>query len=280
MPPKKKPAIDDDLSDPSGTTLLLSLINRLTDMIERNFSLSEEVSQLRKEQQLAAERQDQLLKRIEDLENSKSNWGHSTGNRPDIDCVQDIVGSVSDELAARKDKELNVVIYGLKEDPSNSDNPEEATKASVANLLENGLNCGVPSQEISRAFRLGRPRPVGEKPRPIKVFIKNQTSRSKILEKCRSLSILPQGHAYRHVFIKPDRTKLQRDSDFKQRQKLKQNQTRASPHQHALSTTRRPVNCLPVAHIGSHPTSSLHDSVITLPHQADHSVDYHSPVRE
>ena len=47
---------------------------------------------------------------------------------------------------------------------------------------------------------------------------------------------LPQGHLYRKVFIKLDWTNLQRDMDYKRRQKLKSNPDlrRPRPHRDAV----------------------------------------------
>ena len=70
MPPKKRPT-DADLSEPS-CVLLLKLVNKITDLLDQNYRLSLEVNELKVKQHSADERQNLLLKRIEDLENGKS----------------------------------------------------------------------------------------------------------------------------------------------------------------------------------------------------------------
>ena len=226
MPPKKRPT-DADLSEPS-CVLLLKLVNKITDLLDQNYRLSLEVNELKVKQHSADERQNLLLKRIEDLENGKSGWIPSSNNS--TENVQAIVSSVSDELAERKDKELNLVIYGLKEDASQDrPNTDPDTRQQVSSLFENGLKCDVPYHDIDRAFRLGRPRPPGEKPRPVKVFLRSPTARQKVLDSCKSLGKLPPSNSLRNVFIRPDLTKLQRQADFTRRQQSKQNPDRHHP---------------------------------------------------
>jgi hypothetical protein len=190
------------------TTLLLRLVNKITDLLEKNYSLSEEVRILKDKQTLFATQQDHLLRRIEDLEGNAPDWSQ-VGDRVSPESVQALVSSVSDELTERKEKELNIVIYGLK----------EATIQKVGTLFDEGLKCTVNTADITRAFRLGRPSPAGDKPRPVKVFLRDRKAKDIVLDKCKFLSKLPPTNCYKHVYIRPDWSKLQRDVDYKRRQK-------------------------------------------------------------
>ena len=127
-----------------------------------------------------------------------------------------LVGSVADELEARRNKEINIMIYGLPELGTDSASEQEEIKA-VATLLDEGLHSNVQVGDIQQAFRLGRPRPAHDRPRPIKVFLGSSPKRQAVLNKAKTLATLPNDQKYKKVYIRPDWTKVQRDLDYARR---------------------------------------------------------------
>ena len=233
---------------PDTTTLLLQVVQKLTDMIERNIALSDEIKALREKQaehekiqQQYEENQKSLLLRVQQLEEGSGNWSHVGGNVEKND-VMAIVNTVANELEQRKEKELNVVIYGLPEITNNnaddeSDMEEEDAqsmerkeKQLVCKLLKEGLKYDASEERITRAFRLGKVRAPHEKPRPMKVYLDQAKTKQSVLDKRKSLSKFPAEHAYRKIFIRHDWTKIQRDIDFERRQaERNKNQTPSQP---------------------------------------------------
>jgi hypothetical protein len=211
-------AVESGANNSNNTeTLLINLITKMSDLLEKNYSLNDQVRQLREENKVFRDRQSDLLQRIEDLENGHTNWSAPSHNAIAPTDVQALVSSVSDELTQRKEKELNIVVYGLKEKPADENNPEEVeseeeVKQALADLFDTGVKCNVSADKINRAFRLGKPRRPDEKPRPIKVFMKDPDSRRSILENCKNLGKFPQDHKFRKVFVRADWTKLQREA--------------------------------------------------------------------
>ena len=120
-----------------------------------------------------------------------------------------LTSTVADELQSRKEKEQNLVVFGLEESAEHTES-EDAVKEKVCNLLS---SLEVPSPDISTVFRMGRRSP--GRPRPVKVFCGNADTRSAALRNARKLKDLPNGHKHKKVFIRADLTKLQRDQEYK-----------------------------------------------------------------
>ncbi len=76
----------------------------------------------------------------------------------------------------RRNKEMNIVIYGLPELGADGASEQEEIQA-VAILLGEGPHSNVQVGDIQQAFRLGRPRPAHERPWPIKVFLGSSPKR-------------------------------------------------------------------------------------------------------
>ena len=205
---------------PSGdvTAALLQLVSKVTELLERNNELSKEVAELKNSRT-------HLLSRVEALENKSGDWSparsHLTASTSDISAM---TCTVADELAERKEKELNVVIYGLPELPREDDNDptEEKEQDNVSKFLNENLN--VENPDLSRTFRMGRRNP--NKPRPVKVMFNNAAPRKSTLDNAKSLGRLPEHHEYRKVFIRPDWTKAQRDQDYIRRQSMRRRPAR------------------------------------------------------
>ena len=95
--------------------LLLKLVSKFTDLLERNCALTEEVQKLKAGHNSLVHKHDEVLKRVETLENDNSKWAQPVGQKPGPSNIQALVSSVTEELCDRKDNELNVVTHGLKE---------------------------------------------------------------------------------------------------------------------------------------------------------------------
>lgn len=212
--------IEDDCECPCQGRSLLKLVNRITDLLESQTGLMAEIRDLRAECRNLKENHDRLLERVEELENSDSQWNpvrrHAVASADDVNAL---TTNVADELLARKDKELNIVIYGLEELPhTDEDEPsEEQEKTHTAQFLTSQLKVEDPS--FTRVFRMGRRQT--DRPRPIKVMFTESTKRAQTLDSAKSLGKLPEGNKYRRVFIRPDWTQLQRDQDYARRQAIR-----------------------------------------------------------
>ncbi len=124
------------------------------------------------------------------------------------------------ELSERKEKELNVVIYGMEErlETGLNTHTEEQESAAMSELISEKL--GVQNPEISRAFCLGH-RQHG-RPRPFKVMLPDLEERRATLDSAKSLGRRLHGGNLRSTFIRPDWTQLQRKQNYQHRQAAKQ----------------------------------------------------------
>ena len=218
------------------TTTLLALVAKITDLLEKNNSLTSELSEIKTNHK-------QLLQRLETLENSSGEWSRA-GTQQNAD-VSAMTCTVADELEAREEKKLSIVVYGLAESTATEESSEETPDEteSVVKLFSDGLNCNtVTAENISQVYRMGRARGPNEKPRPFKVHFKDQTSRKTVLDSSKSLGKLPEEHMYRNVFLRPDWTKLQREQDFIRRKNFKEKQQNDSQTLRASAPSFQPRN--------------------------------------
>ena len=202
---------------------LLRLVDKITDLLESQTGLMAEIRELRSEHKALRENNDRLLARIEDLENGDPSWSHHKGKKHLAASPADVnalTSDVADEMMARKEKELNVVIYGLEElECTDDEDPtEDEEKVATSEFLSSTLKVEEPN--LTRVFRMGRRR--DDKPRPLKVMFSDSTKKAATLNSAKSLGRLPSTDKYRKVFIRPDWTKLKRDQDYARRQAYKQ----------------------------------------------------------
>lgn len=123
--------------------------------------------------------------------------------------VNALILEVVDELAARKEKESNLVIYGISED-ADVDDEDNPLKTQVQGIFDM-MNC---TCQIEKCFRLGRPRELQAKPRPVKVFLTNAQDKMNILAKSKTyFKGLRNGHELKRIYIRSDLTKSQRDAN-------------------------------------------------------------------
>ena len=215
-------------SQPSDiTATLLQLVSKITDLITSNSTLTQTNIQLTSKVTELENNQKSLLERIEALEQRSGQWegpkARPTGG--DIDAVTNLV---SDEILARKEKELNLVIYGLAELESQDDEPvtDADEQAKVEELLKTDLKVDQPG--LTRVFRMGKKRTPSDRPRPLKVMFAAPGPRTQTLDKARDLGKLPEEHRLRKVYIRPDWTQMQRDQDYHKRQSARQNRERGT----------------------------------------------------
>ena len=173
--------------------------------------LKDQISELK-------ERNACLTKRIEALEDKSGDWtpvrNHTTAPLADVNAM---TCTVADELQARKEKELNLVIIGLNERANQNDSDANTSEAEEKELVSELLrNIQVQTPNIRRVFRMGKPS--AQRPRPLKVFCDDQATRSAILANSKKLKNLPNDHYHKKVFIRPDLTQMQRDQDYAKRQ--------------------------------------------------------------
>ena len=114
---------------------------------------------------------------------------------------EEIHSEISEELKDQERRRNNIMIFGLQEDPIESSNDE--TRAVVEPIFK---TINVEDVAIDSCFRVGSRR-AGR--RPIKVILRNEDMKQKVLRNCRKLGSLPKDHALRKVFLKPDLTSQQ-----------------------------------------------------------------------
>jgi len=199
-------------SSPDIAATLLNLVTKITDLLDKNSELTSELTEIKVNYKLLADRLDAIEKGREMLGQSK----HVTAPFNDVNSL---TSAVTDEMISRKEKELNVVIFGIDEPPMDVDPlTDEDEKLAVTNFLSDSLQ--IPNPQLTKVFRLGKRLP--NRPRPLKVCFSDASKRKATLVKAKSLSRLPQGHKNRNVYIRPDLTKIQRDQEYVRRQKAKE----------------------------------------------------------
>ena len=131
------------------TSILLKLVVKVTKVLAKNSEFQEEIRDLR-------QRNRDLLLPVENLEEKSgeltSREVHQTASLSD---VMALAATVADELQSRKDKDQNLVIYGLCEITADRDSTvsEESEKEGACEFL---TDLQVPSPNISTVFRMGR----------------------------------------------------------------------------------------------------------------------------
>ena len=113
---------------------------------------------------------------------------------------RDTFGSTQAPLS---DKKMNVVVYGLAENPSNTSRQDRLRKDvdSILSALKD-LDSPIDANSIKDCYRLGKYSPQACKPRPVLVKFLRYTDASNVLGNKSKLSPL--------VFVKPDLTAEER----------------------------------------------------------------------
>ena len=131
-------------------------------------------------------------------------------NNNDVPCVErdsSVQEAVQKALLEEKEIEkrrLNLIVQALPED--------EDDEGNVKKLINERLNCDI---EIDRSncTRLGKSSP--EKPRPLRIVMKNFESKRKVLDASKQLK---NDEEYSNVYISPDLTQNQRLQAFELRE--------------------------------------------------------------
>ncbi len=141
---------DDYESDLEGdmTSTLLKLVMKFTEVLTANSELNNQIKDLK-------DKNRNLLQRIEALENKTGEWTPQTHTHTaSVSDITALANTVAEEMQARKDKELNLVIYGIQESAATTDEEMETDdKNSVCDVL-NSLQ--VPTMNVTNVFRMGR----------------------------------------------------------------------------------------------------------------------------
>ena len=112
------------------------------------------------------------------------------------------------EMEERERRKKNLVVFGIPE--NNNADPVERKKHDTEKFSSVCNELGVPevSSEILNSFRLGATNPKNE-PRPLKIILKSEEQKRKILSKARNLKTSPNIH-FQKIDVKPDLTLKER----------------------------------------------------------------------
>ncbi len=113
----------------------MHMVTKLTALLQKNNLLQNEIRQLRETLNVYEEKQQRLLERVEELEKDP-NTRTEVNHRSNPNDVHALLGSVADELEARRNKEM-IVIYGLSELGTDIASEQEEIQA-VATILDEG----------------------------------------------------------------------------------------------------------------------------------------------
>ena len=129
---------------------------------------------------------------------------------------KEVISEVKNELKEKEERSENIVVYGLAEskdkDIKKRVEHDEKLVKDMIKVTEVQVKGGV---EVK--FRAGKVREDG-KARPLIVTIKDEDSRKKIMENARKLG---RDDDWKQVFVAPDLTYEQRESEKKKEQELK-----------------------------------------------------------
>lgn len=189
---------------------LAELTSTFVDRIERveadNEELRVEVKSLKAQLTSMQETKAREIKNIKNEENTR-----------ELQCVS--IDAVTKELSLRESKKTNLVIFGVAENPNETN--EELT-GKVKHICE-VLNVKFDSR---KSFRIGRS-DNSTKHRPIITQLNNHNSRNDLLKKARDLR--NQTNELKNVYISPDLTPQQQKQrktlyeEFKRRKQQGEN---------------------------------------------------------
>jgi len=136
-------------------------------------------------------------------------------------------------MEARSAKQLSLVVYGIEESEVSADSDLQ----SVLAVCNDTMDCAIDPSSLENVYRLGRQRSPNDRPRPVKVHVRNTAVRENILSAAkRKLRLLPASHKHKKVFIRPDWTSMQRQQDYLRRQARRSTQAASSSLTYAAAT--------------------------------------------
>ena len=134
-----------------------------------------------------------------------------------IDCVEKVLSvrskEATDEEAEKAKRKTNVIVHGLPESHAAeaSDREDDDLGLTASMLYE--MKCD--KVEVEQAVRLGRRPDVEDnadtyKPRPLKLVLKTEEQKVKVLTAARNLRVIKDG-AWKDVFMHADLTMKERE---------------------------------------------------------------------
>lgn len=199
-------------SNPSNITLL-----DIKTLIES--SKKEILGAVNNEVQKLSDLLGSLTKRIEELENRNHHLEirclemeekyQKTDNAPHGFSTQTIISSAVreaiDEIQDIDTRKKSVITFGVPE--VDDEVPNESRRSQERkNLKEIFDHVDVDGEDIVSCFRIGRR---GNKPRPLKVKLKTQETKERLLLNARQLRTFRHDNWENRIFIKPDLTRRQ-----------------------------------------------------------------------
>lgn len=161
--------------------------------------ISNNLSHLQKKVNELESRNVQLEQRCNQLESKSLNFS----------------ATILDEMEDRLRRKKNLIISGIPEQTEGSvEERMEADKTIVKDLLES--LCGMSDDDISRSHRIGRQQP--DKNRLIRVVLSNEDDKKNVLYNAKQLRSMP---SYKNVYVNPDLTPSQRESNKLLHEELK-----------------------------------------------------------
>ena len=123
--------------------------------------------------------------------------------------VQEVKENIEESWEIERRK-MNIIIHGVKDEDAGKD------LTALTDLFEDGLKL-VFDRHVDKVVRLSRVANE-EKPRPIKVILKQVDCRKEILIRAKSLK---ESDRFKKVFITPDLTRKQQEVDKELRKQLR-----------------------------------------------------------
>ena len=126
---------------------------------------------------------------------------------------------VLSEIRDQESRKCNLIIFGAQEPQSSSSSEAKIEDSQyLADLgAALGLAAGVTQFSLRSHFRLGRKRPHQTHPRPLKLIFNSQIIRNEYLRAAPNLRKAPLSDKYSGIFLKPDLTPREQESEKKLR---------------------------------------------------------------
>ena len=185
---------------------------------------SEIISKLTSEITKVSDHLRELTERVKSIECSLASTNEKLAQhdktiktlRYEMDNFANNFGSqIFNEVDERNRRMNNVIVSGIEENPHGSVIDKQRSDLEQLLKLLDETQTQVSKTDIVSCQRIGRS--VGERPRLLRVVLSNQLLRNTVLRNSRSLN---DSINFKHVYINPDRTKVQLFEQRKLREEL------------------------------------------------------------
>lgn len=134
-----------------------------------------------------------------------------------------------EEAKRREDKNQNLIVYGIPETQEDVGEQMKADFNAIKTIYRNQVE--LSTADMLKVARIGNKKP--NQIRPVKLTFVSQQKRLEILRKnknliiedssyeCRETFCQEEEKDHKHIYVSPDKTRLQRDEDKKLREELK-----------------------------------------------------------